>query len=94
MKKYIFIIDLDSTLIGNCTYQLQLFNKVELMKSYNGPKINVKKILSPHYNEKVKLVRPYFTYFINKMRELYNNNVSFYIYTASSIIGLIFKLNL
>lgn len=94
MKRYIFIIDLDSTLIGNCTYQLQLFNKVELMKSYNGPKINVKKILSPHYNEKVKLVRPNFTNFINKMREIYNNNVSFYIYTASSYNWANFQIKL
>ena len=94
MKKYIFIIDLDKTLIGNCIYQLELFNKVELMKSYNGPKINIKKILSPQYNEKVKLVRPYFIYFINKMREIYNNNVSFYIYTASSYNWANFQIKL
>ena len=94
MKRYIFIIDLDKTIIGDCSYQLELFNKVEMMKTYNGPKINIKKILSPQYNEKVKLVRPYFSYFINKMRELYNNNVSFYIYTASSYNWANFQINL
>ena len=94
MKKYIFIIDLDNTIIGNCTYQLQLYNNVEIMKSYNSPKINIKKILSPQYNEKVKLIRPYFVYFINKMREFYKNNVSFYIYTASSYNWANFQIKL
>jgi len=84
MKKYIFIIDLDNTLIGNCQYQMGLFIKYNLIKRYKGPNINITKALSPYYNESNKLLRPYFIYFMNKMKELYNNNVSFYIYTAST----------
>ncbi len=94
MKKIIFIIDLDNTIIGNCIYQLQLFHKVELMKKYNSPRINIKKILQPQYNEKIKLLRPNFIYFMNKMKELYNTNVSFYIYTASTYNWANFQINL
>jgi hypothetical protein len=83
MKKYVFIIDLDSTIIGDCSYQLQLYNIAKIMNS-SKQLININKILSSYYNEKSKLVRPYFVYFINKMRELYKNDVYFYVYTASS----------
>lgn len=77
-KKYVFIIDLDETIIGNCIYQSQLWN---IAKAYNS---NVNKILLEYYKEPSKLIRPYFIYFIKKMRELYNDNVYIYIYTASS----------
>ena len=84
MKKYIFIIDLDNTLIGNCKYQMDLFIKYKLIKKFKGPNININKILSPYYNQNNKLIRTHFIYFMNKMKQLYNNNVSFYIYTAST----------
>jgi hypothetical protein len=84
MKKYIFIIDLDNTIIGNCKYQMDLFIKYKLIKKFKGPNININKVLSPYYNQSNKLVRPNFIDFINKMKELYNINVSFYIYTAST----------
>jgi hypothetical protein len=84
MKKYIFIIDLDNTLIGNCEYQLDLYTTTSFMKQYKGPNVNTNKVLSPYYKEVNKLLRPYFIYFMNKMKELYDKNVLFYIYTASS----------
>ena len=84
MKKYIFIIDLDNTLIGNCQYQMDLYNKYKLIKKFKGPNININKVLSPYYNQNNKLLRPHFIYFMNKMKQLYDNNVSFYIYTAST----------
>ena len=74
MKKYVFIIDLDSTIIGDCSYQLQLYNISKIMNN-SKQLININKILSQYYNEKSKLVRPYFVHFINKMRELYKNDV-------------------
>ena len=77
-KKYVFIIDLDETIIGNCIYQSQMWN---IGKAYN---ININKILLSYYKEPSKLLRPYFIHFIKKMRELYNENVYFYIYTAST----------
>lgn len=85
MKKYVFIIDLDSTIIGDCRYQLYLYNMSKIF-TYNNKKsfININKILLPYYKENSKLVRPHFIYFINKMREIYSNNVYFYVYTASS----------
>ena len=33
MKKYVFIIDLDSTIIGDCSYQLQLYNISKIMNN-------------------------------------------------------------
>jgi|UniRef100_A0A6C0LHI3 hypothetical protein len=84
MKKYIFIIDLDNTLIGNCEYQIALFSKHNFIKKYKGPNININKTLAPYYNQNNKLLRPHFIYFMNKMKEMYNANVSFYIYTAST----------
>jgi len=83
MKKYVFIIDLDATIIGNCKYQLELYKQYILLKN-KGIKTNIDKLLHNYYIEKTKLCRPYFVYFINKMRELYKNNVYFYVYTASS----------
>ena len=81
MKKYVFIIDLDSTIIGDCSYQLQLYNISKIINNSNSKQsININKVLSPYYNEKLKLVRPYFVYFINKMRELYKQDVYFYVY--------------
>ena len=56
MKKYVFIIDLDSTIIGDCSYQLQLYNIAKIMNN-NRQNININKVLQPYYNEKLKLVR-------------------------------------
>lgn len=78
IKKYVFIIDLDETIIGNCIYQSQLWN---IARAYNS---NVNKLLLPYYKEPSKLLRPFFIYFIKKMQELYGDNVYFYIYTAST----------
>ena len=35
IEPYIFVIDLDGTIIGNCTYQCDIYNIMELMKMYN-----------------------------------------------------------
>lgn len=81
MKKYIFILDLDSTIIGNCKFQLIYYKYMSII---NNNKNNINTSLSPYYNQDLKLIRPDFINFINKMREIYKNNVYFYIYTASS----------
>lgn len=81
MKKYIFIIDLDSTIIGNCKFQLIYYKYMSIINN----NINIiNNSLSPYYKEELKLIRPDFINFIKKMREIYKNNVYFYIYTASS----------
>lgn len=81
MKKYIFILDLDNTIIGNCNYQIHLYTYASMIKN----NININKILLPYYDaSNSQLIRPHFIHFINKMQEIYKNNVYFYIYTASS----------
>lgn len=81
MKKYIFVLDLDSTIIGNCKFQLIFYKYMSILNTNNN---NISNNLSPYYKEDVKLIRPDFINFIKKMREIYKNNVYFYIYTASS----------
>ena len=77
----IFILDLDGTIIGDCIYQAELY-KISLILKDIGINININEILEDSYSEKVKLIRPYFKYFIKTMEELYED-VKFYIYTAS-----------
>jgi len=78
---YVFIIDLDGTIIGDCIYQAEIY-KIYLILNKLKIKIKINEILEECYNEKTKLIRPYFKFFIEKMREYYPNS-SFYIYTAS-----------
>jgi len=87
IEPYIFVIDLDGTIIGNCTYQCDIYNIMELMKIYNKKELNKYKILcekslNNSYNNKSLLMRPHFFYFIQSMKKLYQRSY-FYIYTAS-----------
>jgi len=82
MNNYIFILDLDKTIIGDCIYQSELY-KISIILAKLGIKIKINDILESQYTEKTKLIRPNFTKFINTMKELFNNNCYFYIYTAS-----------
>ena len=77
----VFILDLDGTIIGDCIYQCEIY-KIYLILAKLGIKLKINEILEDCYKEKSKLIRPYFSYFINKMKEYYNNPL-FYIYTAS-----------
>lgn len=84
---YIFIIDLDGTIIGDCNYQCDLYNIIELVKKYKMKGLNkytalCNKYLNESYSEKSLLVRPHFFTFINAMKKLYPESY-FYIYTAS-----------
>ena len=87
IEPYIFVIDLDGTIIGNCTYQCDIYNIMELMKLYNKKELNKYKILcdkslNNSYNNKSLLMRPHFFYFIQSMKKIYQRSY-FYIYTAS-----------
>lgn len=79
---YIFIIDLDNTIIGDCTYQSELFFLLQLLKSKKKNTIYIEDILAKAYKEKSKLIRPYFSNFIHQMKKKYRNS-SFFVYTAS-----------
>jgi hypothetical protein len=86
-EPYIFIIDLDGTIIGDCNYQCDLYNIIELVKKYKMKGMNkytalCNKYLNESYSEKSLLVRPHFFTFINAMKKMYPSSY-FYIYTAS-----------
>lgn len=78
---YVFIMDLDGTIIGDCTYQSILYNIENILK---GNQISAKadQQLLESYRSDSKLVRPYFKYFINTIKTHFPNSL-FYIYTAS-----------
>lgn len=76
----VFILDLDGTIIGDCTYQVIMYNMEELCKKH---KIKTKSDdLLNSYKPASKLIRPYFKYFVNRMKA-YNPNSLFFVYTAS-----------
>lgn len=78
---YVFIIDIDGTMIGNCHYQLALYNFMLYCKKQNV-KFNIDDYMRKVYNQDNKLLRPYFLYFMKKMKQHYKN-VYFYVYTSS-----------
>ena len=87
IEPYIFIIDLDGTIIGDCNYQCDLYNIIELIKKNNIKDLNKYKTLCNNYlkdsySNKSLLIRPHFFTFINAMKKLYPS-CYFYIYTAS-----------
>jgi hypothetical protein len=81
MEEYVFILDLDGTIIGNCYYQSILFNLETIMKK-NNIRINVSEKLNMAYKKKNKLLRPYFIHFMTEMKKKFPNSY-FYIYNAS-----------
>lgn len=78
---FIFILDLDGTIIGDCSYQV-IINTYEDVLKENKLKSVVKNTLLGHYHQDSNLIRPYFKYFIESISQ-YNSNSQFYIYTAS-----------
>jgi hypothetical protein len=95
-KPYIFVLDLDGTIIGDCSYQSDIFNIQEIIKQSlvdGNFKKNEINLITKHktlcdqtmmecYNSKSKLIRPFFGSFINKIKKMYPNSF-FFIYTAS-----------
>lgn len=81
MNDYVFIIDLDGTIIGDCVYQAEIY-KISLILNKLRIKIKINEILEQSYKEKTKLIRPYFKLFLEKMQKIYPSSY-FYIYTAS-----------
>jgi len=80
---HIFILDLDGTIIGDCSYQCEIFNiqNILIKNKING--INdCNKSLKECYQSCSKLIRPDFKYFMNNMSAIYPNCL-FFIYTAS-----------
>jgi hypothetical protein len=78
---FVFILDLDGTIIGDCAYQVIIHNIEDIAKQ-NKLKTYSKDMLAKCYSQSSKLIRPYFKHFINTMKTHFNN-CQFYIYTAS-----------
>lgn len=81
MEPFIFILDLDGTIIGDCSYQVMLYNIEELCKK-NKMKSKNENILLNCYKPTSKLMRPFFKYFIGMIKKHYPDSL-FFIYTAS-----------
>jgi len=98
MQPYIFIIDLDGTIIGDCSYQCEIYNIQEIIRkniSHNkqqGDKIKLgyinryktmcEKSLHDCYSSCSKLIRPFFRLFITRIQKMFPNSY-FFVYTAS-----------
>jgi hypothetical protein len=78
---YVFVLDLDGTIIGNCSYQCQQYTMLNTLKKmgYKVPSVNT---CSQAYSPQQQLVRPGLVSFMAAMKKMYSN-VHFFIYTAS-----------
>ena len=94
-EPYIFLLDLDGTIIGDCSYQCDIYNIQEIirkniiLKNTNIQLVNLAKYksqcdknLEHCYNLQSKLLRPHFATFMSEMRKKFPNSY-FFIYTAS-----------
>lgn len=76
----LFIIDLDGTIIGDCTYQVCAYNVEKTLKKHKQKCSS--ESLRDSYGCSAMLVRPFFKTFYQTMKRFYPNSL-FYIYTAS-----------
>ena len=94
-EPYIFLLDLDGTIIGDCSYQCDIYNIQEIIKKniilknnniQLGNLVKYKslcdKMLDNCYDMQSKLLRPHFTTFMTEMKKKFPNSF-FFIYTAS-----------
>ena len=77
----IFILDLDGTIIGDCTYQSILFNIESILKN-NKIRAKADSQLLESYKPESRLIRPFFKYFITTIKKRFPHSL-FYVYTAS-----------
>ena len=94
-EPYIFLLDLDGTIIGDCSYQCDIYNIQEIIKKNIILKTNTiqlgnlvkykslcDKMLDNCYDMQSKLLRPHFASFMTEMKKKFPNSF-FFIYTAS-----------
>lgn len=88
MEPYVFVLDLDGTIIGDCTYQCDIYNIQDIItknKRNNNlvkSKLALEKHLLDSYCKNSLLIRPHFTTFMSAMKRMYPN-VHIFVYTAS-----------
>lgn len=78
---YVFVIDIDGTMIGNCSYQSQRYSLLTMLRKM-GYKVPSVSSCSHAYSPQQSLVRPGFATFVKAIKKMYGR-VYFYIYTAS-----------
>jgi len=94
-EPYIFLLDLDGTIIGDCSYQCDIYNIQEIIKKnitiknhniqlgdLTKYKTTCDKMLEKCYDLQSKLLRPHFATFMSEMKKRFAN-CYFFIYTAS-----------
>jgi len=79
---FVFIIDIDGTMVGNVEFQVQQYSMYSTLKKHGFKPIKQHDI-PPAYHPNAKLVRPGFGQFIKAIQKFYNDNIYFFIYTAS-----------
>jgi len=87
VEPYVFILDLDGTIIGDCRYQCDIYNIQEIIKKNSTQKLLknntlCEKSLCDSYNNESLLIRPFFNKFMLEIKKQYPNSF-IYIYTAS-----------
>ena len=89
MEPFVFILDLDGTIIGDCSYQCDLYNiqdifrrNIKLSPKFTKSKTECDKILNSSYSTESLLIRPYFVKFYETIKKLYPNSF-IYVFTAS-----------
>lgn len=78
---YVFVIDIDGTMIGDCSYQSQRYSLLSMLRKM-GYKVPAVSSCSHAYTPDQLLVRPGFSTFIKTMKKMYPK-AYFYVYTAS-----------
>jgi len=87
MEPYVFILDLDGTIIGDCTYQCEIYTIQDIInkkrdKNLVKTKMAMEKKLVESYCKNSLLIRPHFTKFMSTMKKMYPN-IHIFVYTAS-----------
>lgn len=76
---YVFILDIDGTMIGDISPQIMLYELCLGLRDKHF-KMNIKAFENKLSNG---LIRPYFDIFLKKMTETFHNKCEFFIYTSA-----------
>lgn len=79
---FVFVLDWDGTIAGDVGFQSQAFSLAQVLRK-NGFRPKPLPSVLHAFSPKSKLIRPGFGGFIKAMERLYQNQVYFFIYTAS-----------
>ena len=79
---YIVILDWDGTIAGRVDYQSQKHSMVQQFKKY-GLKVKPDSKIPKAFLSTQNLIRPGFANFIHELTQYFNENVYFFVYTAS-----------